>query len=60
MLEYRQGFSTPVASIKQHSTHAYVGTKFNFGRASVSAGLNATHHNNTHDVGGFVGMQTSF
>ncbi|WP_186727893.1 autotransporter domain-containing protein [Moraxella sp. VT-16-12] len=60
MLEYRQGFSTPVASIKRHSTHAYVGTKFNFGRASVSAGLNATHHNSTHDVGGFVGMQTSF
>ncbi|MFB6349075.1 autotransporter domain-containing protein [Moraxella sp. ZJ142] len=57
---YTRGFSLPVANDKQHRSIAHLGAKFDFGKAQLTAGVDATHSDGDTDVGGFIGVQSRF
>lgn len=57
---YTDSYLMPVSADKTDSTTAHLGVRVDFGKVSMSAGVNANDINNETAVGGHVGMQASF
>lgn len=59
--EYGRSYALPVGGTKADSTQrANLGATVKFDKASLNAGITATHTSGTSTVGGYVGLQMGF
>lgn len=60
MPEYGKSYALPMTLKQDHAQKADVGAVVKLGKATLNAGLTATHTDGDSDVGGYAGVQMKF